>query len=147
MKIKDFLEAVREFTDYANESKSGTGWIFAHGVAGPTILFKAGPTRHRRVFDPFHAVLDGWSAVHDEDGWSRVPDRKEVCENLELSAKAYGLLQQAIYAVTDHKGKPIYNKRLRRDLIEACGLTEEEEQAQKEWSKIRAQYRKAGVSA
>jgi len=145
MTIKEFLEAVREFTDYAAETQSGTGWMFSHGVSGPVLAFRAGIRQQHKVYCPFHAVLEGWNEVHDDEGWVRKPSRSEIVEGLELSEKAYVLLMQAIYAVTDAAGKPMFNKKLRRDLIEACGLTDQAEAAEVDFRKRRALAKKGGA--
>ncbi len=121
MKIKEFIAACREFTEYAKETKSGTGWVFGSGVAGPTIIFRAGPGQHNKIYDPFHAILMGWNEVHNEQGWIRKPCERECAEDLGLSKKSYYLLMRAVYCIDG------CNKKLRKDLMEACGLTEEDD--------------------
>ncbi len=138
MTIKEFLASVREFAEYAEETQSGTGWMFSQSVSGPAICFRAGIRQHHKLYCPFHTILEGWAEVHSDEGWVHKPTRSAIMEGLELSEKAYVLLMQAIYAVTDHTRKPLYNAKLRRDLIEACGLTDQAEAAMEEYRRMRS---------
>ena len=134
MKLSEFVEACREFTEYAHETQSGTDFVFSLGCAGPVIVFQAG--RSQFSHDPLHAILVGWEEVHQPGGWVHRPTRAEVMEGLELSDKHHCMLMQAIYCIKGH------NARLRRDLIEACGLTDEAEKSMQEYVETIASAKK-----
>ena len=131
MTIKEFLAAVREFTDYTAETNSGTGWKLPNGPGGFTIVFRAGTAPDRKIYGLFHAVWAGWEAIHGPKGWDRVPGDFEICADLELPREKFLKLLSAMHCSVSG-----YSKKLRADLIEACGLVREEREKQ-EWYKAK----------
>lgn len=126
MKISEVLGRIREFTDYIRElngdeatygGQARTRWDYILSVYGPApVLWVRGSMSY--IYCPLQAVTLGWEGC---DALPAIrPREAEIIAALELSQRNYELLDRAVHLLEP------WNKQLRADLIEACGMENEQ---------------------
>lgn len=134
MKISEVLGRIREFTDYIKElggdtatygGQARTRWDYILSVYGPApVLWVRGSQGY--IHCPLQAVTLGW--VGCDELQAVRPGASEIMAALGLSQRNFDLFNHAVFLLDP------WNKQLRADLIQACGMENEQTSA---WFKSR----------